>query len=164
MYCHEGMWQKVDRIWTIRTDGTQNQLIHKRTMETEIAGHEWCGVPTAKPCSINSIFRAYGAASHRQLQRQNRRERAFWLALTLLTNRPSNTRQFIARRQTLLRAMATGIRHADFSISPGNGSGQQHGWRSISSGPAIWNRRSFPCNMSRHNYRLEPESRASRRT
>ena len=43
MYCHEGSWQKVDRIWTIRTDGTQNQLIHRRTMENEIAGHEWWG-------------------------------------------------------------------------------------------------------------------------
>ena len=43
MYCHEGSWQMVDRIWTIRTDGTQNQLIHRRTMENEIAGHEWWG-------------------------------------------------------------------------------------------------------------------------
>jgi oligogalacturonide lyase len=43
MYCHEGIWQYVDRIWTIRTDGSQNQLIHKRTMEGEIAGHEWWG-------------------------------------------------------------------------------------------------------------------------
>jgi oligogalacturonide lyase len=43
MYCHEGPWQLVDRIWTIRTDGTQNQLIHQRTMENEIAGHEWWG-------------------------------------------------------------------------------------------------------------------------
>jgi oligogalacturonide lyase len=43
MYCHEGIWQHVDRIWTIRTDGSQNQLIHKRTMESEIAGHEWWG-------------------------------------------------------------------------------------------------------------------------
>lgn len=43
MYCHEGSWQLVDRIWTIRTDGTHNQLIHKRTMENEIAGHEWWG-------------------------------------------------------------------------------------------------------------------------
>ena len=43
MYCHEGPWWKVDRIWTIRTDGTQNQLVHKRTMEREIAGHEWWG-------------------------------------------------------------------------------------------------------------------------
>ena len=43
MYCHEGSWEKVDRIWTIRADGTQNQLIHKRTLEMEIAGHEWWG-------------------------------------------------------------------------------------------------------------------------
>ena len=41
MYCHEGPWQKVDRIWTIRSDGTQNTLIHNRTMEMEIAGHEF---------------------------------------------------------------------------------------------------------------------------
>ncbi len=41
MYCHEGAWQSVDRIWTIRTDGTHNELIHKRTMAMEIAGHEF---------------------------------------------------------------------------------------------------------------------------
>lgn len=41
MYCHEGPWQKVDRIWTIQTDGTHNMLIHKRTMAMEIAGHEF---------------------------------------------------------------------------------------------------------------------------
>lgn len=43
MYCHEGPWQLVDRIWTIRTDGTHNELVHKRTMKMEIAGHEWWG-------------------------------------------------------------------------------------------------------------------------
>jgi oligogalacturonide lyase len=43
MYCHEGPWQKVDRIWTIHTDGTHNQLMHKRTMDMEIAGHEFWG-------------------------------------------------------------------------------------------------------------------------
>jgi len=43
MYCHEGPWQKVDRIWTIHTDGTHNQLMHKRTMFMEIAGHEFWG-------------------------------------------------------------------------------------------------------------------------
>jgi oligogalacturonide lyase len=41
MYCHEGPWHKVDRIWTIRTDGSQNTLVHKRTMALEIAGHEF---------------------------------------------------------------------------------------------------------------------------
>jgi oligogalacturonide lyase len=41
MYCHEGMWQKVDRIWLIHTDGIHNTLIHKRIMAMEIAGHEF---------------------------------------------------------------------------------------------------------------------------
>jgi oligogalacturonide lyase len=44
MYCHEGPWQKVDRIWTIHTDGTRNELMHKRTMLMEIAGHEFWGI------------------------------------------------------------------------------------------------------------------------
>jgi len=43
LYCHEGHWWLVDRIWTIRTDGTHNQLMHRRQMEMEIAGHEWWG-------------------------------------------------------------------------------------------------------------------------
>ncbi len=41
MFCHEGPWHKVDRIWTIRTDGTQLKKVHTRTMEMEIAGHEF---------------------------------------------------------------------------------------------------------------------------
>lgn len=41
MYCHEGPWQKVDRIWMIHTDGMHNTLVHKRTMFMEIAGHEF---------------------------------------------------------------------------------------------------------------------------
>jgi oligogalacturonide lyase len=44
MYCHEGPWQKVDRIWLIHTDGTHNRLIHQRTMAMEIAGHEFWGL------------------------------------------------------------------------------------------------------------------------
>lgn len=43
MYCHEGPWHKVDRIWTIRTDGTHNRLMHQRMMPNEIAGHEFWG-------------------------------------------------------------------------------------------------------------------------
>jgi oligogalacturonide lyase len=41
LFCHEGPWHKVDRIWTIRTDGSHLQLIHQRTMVMEIAGHEF---------------------------------------------------------------------------------------------------------------------------
>ncbi|MDP4271492.1 MAG: oligogalacturonate lyase family protein [Bacteroidota bacterium] len=43
MFCHEGPWQKVDRIWTINTDTRKVTLIHKRSMKDEIAGHEWFG-------------------------------------------------------------------------------------------------------------------------
>lgn len=41
MFCHEGPWHKVDRIWTIRTDGTELRKIHTRTMAMEIFGHEF---------------------------------------------------------------------------------------------------------------------------
>lgn len=41
MFCHEGPWHKVDRIWTIRTDGSALTKIHRRTMQGEIAGHEY---------------------------------------------------------------------------------------------------------------------------
>ena len=41
MFCHEGPWHKVDRIWTIRTDGTELTKIQPRTMVMEIAGHEF---------------------------------------------------------------------------------------------------------------------------
>ena len=43
MYSHEGPWHKVDRIWTVRTDGSELKKIHTRTMEMEIAGHEFFG-------------------------------------------------------------------------------------------------------------------------
>jgi oligogalacturonide lyase len=41
MFCHEGTWHEVDRIWTIRADGTDLKKIHTRTMNMEIAGHEF---------------------------------------------------------------------------------------------------------------------------
>jgi oligogalacturonide lyase len=41
LYCHEGAWHELDRTWTIRTDGSQMRLMHKRTMDMEINGHEW---------------------------------------------------------------------------------------------------------------------------
>ena len=41
MFCHEGPWDQVDRIWIIRTDGTGLKEIHPRTMQREIAGHEF---------------------------------------------------------------------------------------------------------------------------
>ena len=41
MFCHEGPWQKVDRIWTIGIKSGDVQLRHKRTVDNEIAGHEF---------------------------------------------------------------------------------------------------------------------------
>lgn len=41
MFCHEGPWHKVDRIWTIDINTKKVASMHKRTMDMEIAGHEW---------------------------------------------------------------------------------------------------------------------------
>jgi oligogalacturonide lyase len=41
MFCHEGPWHKVDRIWTIDINTREVKKIHTRTMDMEIAGHEW---------------------------------------------------------------------------------------------------------------------------
>jgi oligogalacturonide lyase len=41
MFCHEGTWHEVDRVWLIRTDGTGLTKVHTRMMNMEIAGHEF---------------------------------------------------------------------------------------------------------------------------
>ena len=41
LFCHEGTWHEVDRIWTIHADGSGLTKIHARTMNMEIAGHEF---------------------------------------------------------------------------------------------------------------------------
>jgi oligogalacturonide lyase len=42
MYCHEGPWAKVDRMWTLRIGaGEEPQNVLKRTEDNEIAGHEF---------------------------------------------------------------------------------------------------------------------------
>ena len=43
-YCHEGPWEKNDRIWNINIKTGKNTLMHVRTMDDEIAGHEFFGV------------------------------------------------------------------------------------------------------------------------
>lgn len=44
MFCHEGPWHEVDRIWTFDVVKREPpRLIHKRTINREIAGHEWWG-------------------------------------------------------------------------------------------------------------------------
>jgi oligogalacturonide lyase len=41
LFCHEGPWHFVDRTWLIRTDGTGLTQVHQRTIDMEIAGHEF---------------------------------------------------------------------------------------------------------------------------
>jgi oligogalacturonide lyase len=41
MFCHEGPWHKVERIWTIRSNGSGLTKVHTRTMAMEIFGHEF---------------------------------------------------------------------------------------------------------------------------
>jgi oligogalacturonide lyase len=40
LFCHEGPWHKVDRIWRYNLKDKSTTLMHKRTMPMEIAGHE----------------------------------------------------------------------------------------------------------------------------
>ena len=41
LFCHEGPWHMVDRIWRVRTDGSGLAKVHTRIMNMEIAGHEF---------------------------------------------------------------------------------------------------------------------------
>ena len=41
LFCHEGEWHNVDRVWTIRVGSDKPTLMHHRTMQYEIAGHEF---------------------------------------------------------------------------------------------------------------------------
>ena len=41
LFCHEGPWHFNDRTWTVRADGTGLRLLHQRTMNMEIEGHEF---------------------------------------------------------------------------------------------------------------------------
>ena len=41
LYCHEGTWHEVDRVWTLRVGTDTPRLMHVRTMSYEIAGHEF---------------------------------------------------------------------------------------------------------------------------
>ena len=69
LFCHEGPWHYVDRTWTMRADGTPPRLLHKRTMNMEIEGHEF--------------FSADGKTVWYDLQTP--RSTVFWLAGVQLT-------------------------------------------------------------------------------
>jgi oligogalacturonide lyase len=80
MFAHEGTWHEVDRIWTIRTDGSGLKLMHQRMMDMEIVGHEfwghdgktiWCDLqtPRSQVFWIGGINIESGLEVHYQVQR-----------------------------------------------------------------------------------------------
>ena len=44
MFCHEGPWHGLDRVWSMRIGDQQPHLVHRRSMNMEIAGHEFFDV------------------------------------------------------------------------------------------------------------------------
>ncbi len=56
MFCHEGPWEKVDRIWTMRLGDAAPTLAFKRTEPREIVGHEFWA-PDGKSIWFQQEFR-----------------------------------------------------------------------------------------------------------
>ncbi|MBI3210391.1 MAG: oligogalacturonate lyase [Candidatus Solibacter usitatus] len=156
MFCHEGPWHKIDRIWTIRTDGTQLTRIHTRTMAMEIFGHEFWS-PDGKTIWYDL---------------QTPRGEVFWLAnLHLETGR--RTWYSLQRNEWSIHFNVT--RDGTLLCGDGGDPGQvarapQGQWIYLFRPQLIANRglddKSFVqpgvlraeklVNMSKHNYRLEP--------
>jgi oligogalacturonide lyase len=143
MFCHEGTWHEVDRIWTIRTDGTDRQLMHKRTMDMEIAGHEFWN-PDGKTIWYDL---------------QTPRSQVFWIAGVQLAT-AEKIRYKIDRDQWSVHfnVSADGKMFAGDGGDPGQVAFAKDGqwinlFRPQPDGQLRWERL---VNMSKHNYRLEP--------
>ena len=161
MYCHEGPWQKVDRIWMIHTDGTHNTLIHKRTMAMEIAGHEFWGLDGKTiwydwqyPKGEDFFLASYNLETHKRTAfHMQRDEWSIHFNLTpeldLFTGDGGDPGQVAKAKDgewielfhpEMLKV--TGINEPDF-------------WQ-----PGVFHSEHL-VNMSHHNYRLEPNVRFS---
>ncbi|HJZ75143.1 MAG TPA: oligogalacturonate lyase family protein, partial [Vicinamibacterales bacterium] len=139
----EGPWHKVDRIWTIRTDGSNRRLMHERTMDMEIAGHEF--------------FSADGKTIWYDLQTP--KSQVFWLAgVEIPTGR--RTRYSVARAEWSVHFNAS----PDGKLFAGDGGGP----RSVAApGNGQWIYLFTPTadgrlqgerlvDLSKHDYQLEP--------
>jgi len=142
LFCHEGPWHKVDRIWTIRADGSGLRKIHARTMEMEIAGHEF--------------FSADGRIIWYDLQTPKGQE--FWLAGVVLAT-GEKIRYKLARDQWSVHFNVS----RDGKLFAGDGGGPT----SVAApGNGQWIYLFTPKNgslgaerlvsLANHNYRLEP--------
>jgi len=144
MFCHEGPWHKLDRIWTIRTDGSGLTRQHARTMDMEIAGHEF--------------FSADGRTIWYDLQTP--KSEVFWLAgVNLATG--ARTRYAVARPHWSVHfnispdgTLFAGDGGGPASVAaPGNGQ-----WIYLfTPGPAGLTAASL-VDLSRHDYTLEPNA------
>lgn len=162
MYCHEGPWHKVDRIWTIRTDGTQNELRHKRTMLMEIAGHEFWGQDGETvwydwqlPKGEDFWLGAFDVASNKRMAYHMQRDE--WSihfnvnkGATLFTGDGGDSGQ-VARSNA---GEWINLFHPEWRKDE-NGLNDPTFWK-----PGIFHREKL-VNMSHHNYRLEPNVRFS---
>ena len=156
MFCHEGPWHKVERIWTIRTDGTRITKVHTRTMAMEIFGHEFWS-PDGKTIWYDL---------------QTPRGEDFWVA-GYNVETGARTWYHLARDEWSIHFNVT--RDAKLFCGDGGDEGQvahaKNGkWIYLFRAALIPNRgvedKSFVApgvfhierlvNMSRHNYRLEP--------
>jgi oligogalacturonide lyase len=143
LYCHEGTWHEVDRIWTIRTDGSGRRLMHRRTMDMEIAGHEFW--------SHDGKIIWYDL--------QTPRSKEFWLA-GVHVETGAKVRYRIERDQWSVHYNVSrdGQLFAGDGGDPGQVAFARDGrwiylYRPQPDGALKWERL---VDMSKHNYRLEP--------
>src|SRR5262249_48618099 len=143
MFCHEGPWHKVDRIWTIRDDGTGRRLMHTRTMDMEIAGHEF--------------FSQDGKTIWYDLQTPKSKE--FWLAGVVLAS-GERVRYALTREQWSVHFNASpdGTRFAGDGGGPRSvaapGNGQWIYLFTPTAGGTLQAERLV--DLSKHDYQLEP--------
>jgi oligogalacturonide lyase len=161
MYCHEGPWQKVDRIWMIHTDGTRNELIHKRNMAMEIAGHEFWGLDGKTiwydwqyPKGEDFFLAGYNLETHKRIAyHMQRNEWSIHFNLTqgedLFAGDGGDPGQ-VAKAPD-----GEWIELFHPQLLNVTGINQPHFWQ-----PGVFHSERL-VNMSRHNYRLEPNIRFS---
>ena len=75
LFCHEGPWQKLDRIWLIQSDGSVLINIHPRKMADESYGHEfWSADGTTVwsdhyvPGNRNRFLNGYNASTGAEVE------------------------------------------------------------------------------------------------
>ena len=153
MYCHEGPWQNNDRVWTIRTDGTDLFKVHSRTMINEIWGHEfwawdgrtiWYQLQYPRGEGGTGWIAGYNLDTHQQIWYHNAdNTESIHVNVSkdgsLFAGDGGNSAKWIFLfRPTLPRNMAEGIYDASNLIQPGYLTAEKL------------------VNMSNHNYALEP--------